>query len=461
MSEFSAILKKEFLQLIRDLPGLSVLFLMPAILLIVISTTQENIMLSRNSGIRVVIVNEDNSTLGDSIVSGFKNSPFFRLSFKNSANEAEQAISEGSFELGVMIPAHATENLALMAKKSLNPGNTAASSPDMQKSTGIEVIFDPAIQKIYKNLAVSSLQQIIQKSSMAVFMKYYTSGLKLNLESQFSDYIKSVSKFDFEKGIPEFPHRTEVISRFRAGLEKKLQEPVKLDLPENMPGQEGIIALNERVAKNNRQLLRPGFLQNNIPAFTLFAMFFIVIPLAGSIINEKQQGTRDRLRTLAVSYTLFFSAKVVLYLAVCIVQFVFMMAIGQYLLPQLCSLKPLDLHVNAAALSLVLISSGLAATGFGILIGIFAGTHGQAATFGSVLVVILAMLGGIFVPAYMMPDSIRAISHLSPLRWGTDAFLAVFGRQTGIRAILPEIFSLFGFFSIALIVAVRVFNRRK
>ena len=116
------------------------------------------------------------------------------------------------------------KNLALMAKKKFKSGKYCClQSPTCRKSTGIEVIFDPAIQKnLQKTWLFSSLQQIIQKSSMAVFMKYYTSGLKLNLESQFFRLYKNpFSKFDFEKGIPEFPHRTEVISRFRAGLEKK------------------------------------------------------------------------------------------------------------------------------------------------------------------------------------------------------------------------------------------------
>jgi ABC-2 type transport system permease protein len=137
------------------------------------------------------------------------------------------------------------------------------------------------------------------------------------------------------------------------------------------------------------------------------------------------------------------------------------MFIGVYLMPVLGDLPSLDLRVNYSALTVALLASGLAATGFGIIVGTFSGTHGQAATFGSVMVVILAMLGGIFVPVHMLPETIKSISMISPLRWGTDAFLSVFARNEGIDKIWPELFLLIAFFCISLTLSVRNFNSRK
>jgi ABC-2 type transport system permease protein len=222
-----------------------------------------------------------------------------------------------------------------------------------------------------------------------------------------------------------------------------------------------VISINEVVAKAESSKFIPNPLQNNVPAFTLFAMFFIVIPLAGSILNEKNLGVYARLRILPVSYFEFISAKVLVFLSVCILQFILLMFIGIYIMPMLGDSPSLDMRVSYPALLLVLIASGLAATGFGIIVGTFSGTHGQAATFGSVMVVILAILGGIFVPVHMLPDTVKSISMISPLRWGTDAFLGVFARNEGIGRILPEIFLLIGFFCISLVLSVRMFYSRK
>jgi ABC-2 type transport system permease protein len=175
-------------------------------------------------------------------------------------------------------------------------------------------------------------------------------------------------------------------------------------------------------------------------------MFFIVIPLAGSILNEKQQGTRDRLMTLPVNWVMLFSGKITVYLVVCILQFIMMVLIGRYLIPLICTLPPLSLEVNFTALTAIAIASGLAATGFGLLIGSFSSTFQQAAPIGAVLVVILAVLGGIFVPNYMMPDLISKISFISPLRWGADAFYSVFARNAGIDMVFGQFMSLLVFF---------------
>ncbi len=130
-------------------------------------------------------------------------------------------------------------------------------------------------------------------------------------------------------------------------------------------------------------------------------------------------------------------------------------------MPLLSDMTPLDLHFNIIAFLFTLIASGLAATGFGIIVGTYADTHGQAATFGSVMIVILAWLGGIFVPVHMLPETIKKISMVSPLRWGTDAFLGVFTRYEGLGSIWLQLFLLIGFFSISLMLSVRLFNIRK
>jgi ABC-type multidrug transport system permease subunit len=76
-----------------------------------------------------------------------------------------------------------------------------------------------------------------------------------------------------------------------------------------------------------------------------------------------------------------------------------------------------------------------------------------------VLVVILAILGGIFVPDYMMPDLISKISFISPLRWGTDAFFSIFARKAGLDMVLPQFLSLIVFFVISLILSVKAIRK--
>jgi ABC-2 type transport system permease protein len=103
----------------------------------------------------------------------------------------------------------------------------------------------------------------------------------------------------------------------------------------------------------------------------------------------------------------------------------------------------------------------MAATGFGLMVGAFANSQGQAALFGSVMVVILGVLSGTFLPVYLMPKAIQYISLLSPIRWGIDNYLDIFIREGTLVNVFPNILRLLAFFVLAMIVSIVIFARRK
>ena len=89
----------------------------------------------------------------------------------------------------------------------------------------------------------------------------------------------------------------------------------------------------EKVARYGPEAIIPNTVQQNIPAWTLFGMFFIVVPLGGSIIRERQDGMLARLLTMPTSYLTIISGKITAYVMICLVQFVLIMALGRLLLP--------------------------------------------------------------------------------------------------------------------------------
>ncbi|WP_420845242.1 ABC transporter permease [Maribacter litopenaei] len=104
--------------------------------------------------------------------------------------------------------------------------------------------------------------------------------------------------------------------------------------------------------------------------------------------------------------------------------------------------------------------AGLAAVGLGLLLGTIAKSQEQSAPFGATFVVILAAIGGVWVPVFAMPHFMQTISKLSPMNWGLNAFYDVFLRNVGIGEILPEISALFLFFIATTMVAI-IYNERK
>src|SRR5690606_27064236 len=132
-----------------------------------------------------------------------------------------------------------------------------------------------------------------------------------------------------------------------------------------------------------------------------------------------------RLRTNPVRYATVLGGKTIVYLGVCLIQFTLMLLVGIFLFPAM-GLPGIDVSGKLPMLYTVALFSGLAAIGLGLLLGTIARTQEQAAPFGSTLVVMLAALGGVWVPVFVMPKVMQIISKISPMNWGLEAFYDVF-----------------------------------
>jgi len=94
-----------------------------------------------------------------------------------------------------------------------------------------------------------------------------------------------------------------------------------------------------------------------------------------------------------------------------------------------------------------------AATSKDVMIGTIASSHDQAASFGSVSVIILAALGGIWVPVFVMPQIMQQISVFSPLNWALDGFYTILLRNGSFAEILFPAGLLYLFFLVSILIA--------
>lgn len=177
--------------------------------------------------------------------------------------------------------------------------------------------------------------------------------------------------------------------------------------------------------------------QQSVPAWLVFAMFFVVIPLSTIFIAERQHGTLQRLRSLQVPMHTVLLAKLLPFHAINLLQTVLMLLIGRYLVPALGG-DALALDVSWIALWLMASAVSFAALAFALLIASFARTTEQATTIGGVANILLAALGGVMVPKLVMPAVMQQLTAFSPMAWGLDGFLAIFLQGAGALEILPR-----------------------
>jgi ABC-2 type transport system permease protein len=409
MIKLLAAIKKEALILLRDRVGLAVLFIMPMILIFVMTLIQDSAFKSLNErGIPILFVDEDKDTLGVSIEQGLRNSGM--CTFNNTidgkpatAEMLEKAVSDGKFLVGIVVPKGATQairnNVKTLVQQTL--GTSDASTP-IADSIEIAIYIDPITKKSFLTAVTSSLREFISEIKTKIMFQTFS--------EQISELI-----------------------------------PDKNNAPKNAFAQSQIIKYKEVYASKQIGEIVPNAVQHNVPAWAIFAMFFIVLPLAGSMVKEKNEGSVLRLQTVPTSYLIFLGGKISVYILVCLIQFVLMLSVGLVFLPML-GLPTLIIGNSISAILLLSLSTALAATGFGVMMGTIAKTEQQGAIMGSLTILLLSAIGGVWVPTYVMPELMRNISVVSPLNWSLNGFYELFLRGGGIADITAGSFKLIVFF---------------
>lgn len=416
-----ATIYKEFLLLVRDPGGLALIFIMPLALVIVMALVQDAPFRDyQEIKLDVLFVDQDGDSLSAKVKQAFDASPNVNLVVKTDTAEAKQLVRSGAFKAAIVIPAHSSETLRektkqLIVKVFSNFGLTEAPKDSVDLAAiGIKVLFDPAIKSNYKQTLTGGVQKIV-------------AGIQ-------AEWILDELQNQLSEG------RTDV---------KKT--PVNLT---------EIIQVNEQYASEKKyEGLMLNSVQHNVPAWTMFAMFFILYPLAGNFIKEREEGSMLRLRLISGSQFPVISGKFAFYFLVCLLQFVLMIAVGIYIMP-LLGLSKLVLGSNIIGILLVACSVAMAATGYGVLIAVYFRTPQQALSFGSVSVVILSAIGGVWVPVYVMPEILQTLSRFSPMSWGLEAFNDLFLRQASIQTILPNVLRLSGFSLVTLFISVIIHKSR-
>lgn len=414
MKKLISLLYKDFLLLIRDRVGLIFLFLMPTILVVVMTGMQEGAVESTTKkSVPTIILNSDNDKIGDRVVEELSTNGIFNIVDADTSyteKEIEQFVKNGTYKVGICILKGTTEkmegNIQIFVDATL-VGLDASVAESKMSPISIKIFIDPAIDNTFRTT-----------------LMYYLKNASDNIEkemiySRISEEVKDMGLLPTD--------------------DFNLSDIKAIDI--------------EELSLANTTLKRKiNVTDHNVPAWTLFAIFFIVISLSGNIIKEKEDGSYMRLMTMPCSYATYLISKVIVYVVVCLIQFLIILIVGRFLFPIL-DLPVFDTNGNLGYCLIIIFFSSIAAIGFGLLISTFASSHQQASIIGAVSVVLFSAIGGIWVPTFLMPKFLETISVISPLNWGIEAFYNIILREQNFMSILPECIWLLLFSFVCFIVS--------
>jgi ABC-2 type transport system permease protein len=205
---------------------------------------------------------------------------------------------------------------------------------------------------------------------------------------------------------------------------------------------------------------RPSSVQQNVPAWLIFGMFFVVIPISSLFVAERREGTLARLVSQQVPFSMLLLGKVGPYFVVNLMQAVLMLLAGRTLVPWFGG-ETLALPGRWDLLAAVTACTSLAAIGWGLFVAVCSRTLEQATVIGGVGNILAAAVGGIMVPRFVMPEAMQRLSEVSPMAWALDGFHAVILRQGGTADIGAPCAKLLALAAALFSVALWVHHRRR
>ncbi|MCF1714545.1 ABC transporter permease [Flavihumibacter sp. RY-1] len=413
----------------KDLAGMALLFLMPLALTVLMALIQDAPFREyQDIRFEILWVDEDGGKMARQLGAELDSIPQFVLIRKLNdqlltADKAQELVHKGNYKLAVIVPKGVSAEVANSANQVANELGAKLGAPGKlpqreSRQVALEIYFDPVIKQAMKLSLLNALEKQVTRIQAEIIL----ARLENRLDEQAAD---------------------------SSGPGLRLQEKLQaVQIREISSGQHATAELTT------------NSVQHNVPAWALFGLFFIIIPIAGNFIREREDGSLMRIKMIPGSYFTILLGKLGFYIVLGMLQFFVMLAAGALLMP-LLGLDSLQIGNAFGSLFLTVLVVAATATAYGVLIGSVFQTPNQALPFGAISIVILSAIGGIWVPVEILPAGLQQLAKLSPLHWALDAINELFLRSGSILTVWKQLVILLIFALLFFLIAGITESRRR
>jgi len=399
--------RKDLGLLAKDPGALALLFVMPLAFIVVMSFAMEKVYEPSATALAVVVADEDHGLFGTELVRELRSTGGFEVVTEEQGKAldrpaAELLIAERHQQIAVIVPAGLSEAL-----RGTLTGERAGARE-------IFLVTDPSLSPEVLSPLRGALNGLAQQAAF-----------------------RSMSSVGIDQMVQQFAAKG-------VSVPQDFSRELKRRATQAQAGNSSLVAVKDQMPAGLAVEQRPNSVEQNVPGYTLFGLFFIAIRLAGNIFEERRLGTFRRLLAAPVPRWALMAGKILAFVAINVVQVAILFAVGVWLLPRLGA-PAMSLGKHPEGIAVVTLAVALVANSLGLMLAAFARTAEQATGLGLIVVLTSAMIGGVMVPRYVMPPFLQALGLISPHTWGLMAYQDVLMRGAGVAAILPAAAILLGF----------------
>lgn len=397
MKKILALTWKDLKIFLKDRGGIVLIFVQPFMFILVISYALSGAFSAAEHPIQILAVNQDAGTQAATLLDRLKEMKAFSVETSWEGHvltlqEAERLIIERKRAFALIFPPNFS---AVLEEESGTPQGL---------TTKVLLIVDPNATKQIAELVLGSIQGLLERAS-------YTAKIPKGVEGFFThlgDQTSTKNSESLGAGLDEPGSR---------GLREQRTPAVTL----------------ERIAPTGMYVKKlPDVYQQNVPGYTVYGIFWIVNLLAVSVLREKREGTFRRLLVAPVSRMVMLIGKWIPYYVINIVQIVIMLGVSSVLFN-------MSLGHSAAGLVIVSLAAAATATGLGVLVATLARTEAQISGLTVLLLLTLSVLGGCFIPRFIMPEWLQTLGQITPHAWALDAYQDLLVRGYDFWDVLPKV----------------------
>lgn len=187
-------------------------------------------------------------------------------------------------------------------------------------------------------------------------------------------------------------------------------------------------------------------------AFGVMFLLWTTSGAAGSLLDEADSGTLDRVLSSRVSMGTLLAGKLVYAMLLAFTQLVVMFVFGWLVFR-------VDLPHHVPGFVVMGLTTSFAVAAFGMLLASVCRSRAQLGALSTLVVMTMSALGGSMFPRYFMPEAMQKAGLFTLNAWAIDGFTKVFWRDLPVTALGPQVGVLLGAGLVMFVLARRIARR--
>jgi ABC-2 type transport system permease protein len=187
-------------------------------------------------------------------------------------------------------------------------------------------------------------------------------------------------------------------------------------------------------------------------AIGVMFLLFTASGAGGSLLDEAESGTLDRVLSSRVTMGTLMAGKLC---------FCSLLAFSQLVLMFIYAwlVFKLDFIPHLAGFVIMGVSTAFAVAAFGMLLASVCRTRAQLGPLATLVILIMSSVGGSMFPRFLMPEAMQKAGLLTINAWAIDGFTKVFWRDEPVSHLWPQVLVLLGVGTVLFAIARRLARR--